>query len=76
MNGNDPYNPVMHSDGTFKGVSIREQFAAMAMQAIISNSVYAQLIIDEVPPSESARFVSEMAVEQADALIKSLNETP
>ena len=70
MNGNDPYNPVMHSDGTFKGVSIREQFAAMAMQSILRYG------FDNAMGKGMFESIAKYSVTAADALIKALNETP
>ncbi len=67
MNGNEPYNPVMHSDGTFKGVSIRENFAALAMQGIVSN---AQMI-----DTANWDWLAKASVAAADALIAELNKT-
>lgn len=58
-----------HQDGLTK----REYFAAMAMQGILSNPVYAQMILDKIPESEAAGFISLVAIEQADNLITQLN---
>lgn len=53
------------------GVTIRQEFAMVAMQGLLSN-VY----IISAHGSENAKWIAEHAVYQADSLIKALNETP
>jgi hypothetical protein len=68
-NGNTPINPVHFKtdDSGFEfmshGLTKREYFAAMAMQGIIT-----------VGHGTSCQDVAQMAVEQADALLKALEE--
>ena len=51
----------------FKGLTIRQQFAAMAMQAVISNHG------NPVNDAE-AEYISAICVQMADALINELNK--
>lgn len=55
-------NPNAFTDGLTK----RELFAAMAMQAVLSNSA--------IGPDNSPRDIAKVAVIEADALIEALNE--
>lgn len=75
ITGNEPAYPVTDNIG-MNGLTKREYFAAMAMQAVLSNPVYAQMILDKIPESEAAGFVSIVAIEQADNLITQLNQQP
>lgn len=69
---NEPINPILDSagNGCFKGLSKREYFAAMAMQGLLVN--YQR--DDRFGNHPGNPIVAEMAVEQADALMKALNE--
>lgn len=52
----------------YSGITLRQYFAAMAMQGILAN---AKVYRDSSLPS-----VCEQAIYQADALISELNKTP
>lgn len=61
------FNHTAGAKGNFNGLTKREYFAAMALQGILA---------DDSKLSINSKFVSGLAVEYADALIKALNETP
>lgn len=63
-NGKDPAFTGPTENGFTQGLSKREYFAAMAMQAMISNPYYDDFHWDKIANS---------AVLQADALIEGLN---
>jgi hypothetical protein len=79
ITGNEPVSPVIYEQDNGYGVkmiqfegsgmTIRQQFAAMAMQGCIAST---SQLIEWTKPEE----ISEKALLYADALIKSLNETP
>lgn len=60
---------IEHKDGNIyaKGLTKREYFAAMAMQALLTSSYQC------ISPSEPS--LGKWSVEAADALIKALNES-
>lgn len=60
---------------TTAGLTKREYFAAMAMQGILANGDFTTLVQQAVPMKEQAAFLSEVAAEQADALIEALNKS-
>ena len=64
---NEPVYPGM----TSTGLTIREHFAALAMQGILANVSHGQLAA-QIPREQFIREVSEDAVAHADALIKEL----
>lgn len=66
-NPNDPAFPMESPDkASNKGLTIRQYFAAMSMCRVRSREYGAY-----IPPEEAA----EVAVEDADALIKALNDS-
>lgn len=87
ITGNEPANPVelQHKDhemlsrdyGQYAGLTIRQQFAAMAMQGFLSCVSTSATSLDklaeegDVKPSEA---LAKMAVECADSLIAELNK--
>lgn len=76
ITGNEPAMPHgAWGQQTGTGLTIRQHFAAMVMQGILSNPVYAQITLDKIPEHKQAEFVSQVAIEQADALISELNKT-
>lgn len=72
ITGTEPAMPTLEQTGntecwnTYYGLTIRQQFAAMAMQGLLSSGQY-----DDI----SLTTVSEMSVKFSDALIKELNKT-
>lgn len=62
-NGNDPINAADPSIHSFSGMTKREYFAAMAFQAMLSNT---NLTI-------SINTIAKLAVQDADKLIEALN---
>ena len=75
-NGNDlihSFNHTPDTEGNFKGLSKREYFAAMAMQGLCANEVWAKSI-----NNHWSSFIDRLSLSSsqiADALIKALNET-
>lgn len=75
ITGNEPANPLsqfksselahIEGAGVLTGLTIRQQFAAMAMQGILANPE-----LGLVPYNKTA----EMAVRQAEALLVELNK--
>lgn len=70
--GNDPAMPVMHSDGTFKGMTVRQTFAMAAMQGLLSNPEH-MVMHDGKSYMMEDKVYAKQAVEAADALIEALN---
>ena len=76
QNNGGPAFPVVHPpvEGVtaggveFYGLSIRDYFAAKAMQARISQPLPANL--KDVPREQISSMVSELAYEMADAMLK------
>lgn len=72
ITGNEPSNTFFHDGGDFKmsypGLTIRQQFAMAAMQGWIA--------CQHEGFTGSYEVVAENAINNADALIKALNETP
>lgn len=52
----------------------REYFAVMAMQGMLANQAFFQLMVEKLPPQQHAEFLNKAAVEQADSLIAELNK--
>jgi hypothetical protein len=85
ITGREAYHPKEHYGGTLKldndpGVTIREQFAAMAMQSFIAGSYYNPEILRAMQEGAKSVFkslgehiVSE-SVQMADLLIIELNK--
>ncbi len=73
INGSEPAFPTMYENSNnTKGMSIREYFAAMAMQGLLANNIYHN-------PNEKSNMVSvpnlaKAATDYADALILELNK--
>ena len=59
---NSPAFPIKTPGYTYKGLTKREHFAALAMQALLSSS------------DNSIKTIAEVSVASADALIKELEE--
>lgn len=75
ITGHEPAMPNgAYGQQTGTGLTIRQYYAGLAMQGLMADSVYAQMILDKVPSSMAADFLSEAAVESADSLIKKLNK--
>jgi hypothetical protein len=79
ITGNEPAMPcvdTVNENGRYEplitGLTIRQQVATAAMQGLLANYVEYGLYGSH----ESYPAVAEKAVEQADLLIKALNETP
>lgn len=79
-NGNDPAYPILEFNPQIKslelsstGMSKRELIAAMCLQGLLSNSVYAEMMFEKIPAKEQSVFVCEIAIEQADELLKQLS---
>lgn len=73
--GNHPASPVVHAHlGQYLGLTKREELAKAAMQGLLADP---EDHADEIKQGETcAQAVARMAVEQADALIEALNQTP
>lgn len=82
ITGNEPAMPLnlleyegeIHSNEDIsyecKGLSIRQHFAAMAMQGL-----FASMGRDDFPPNlENVEYCAKLGVTAADALIKELNK--
>ena len=65
-NGNEPAFASMNEQEVFFGLTKREYFAAMAMQGLLVNYANNEQY-------GNYPMVSEIAVQQADALIEALN---
>lgn len=71
ITGNEPAFPEMHDHGVRElntGITIRQQFAMAAMQGFCAAGY------GEFKDTHTA-YIAELAVRQADALIKELNKT-
>ena len=64
----NPTDPITYVGWFSEGLTKREYFAAMAMQALISNGQYSGGLL--VHPK-----IGDIAIEAADALINALNTT-
>ena len=64
--------PAMPIDGTHRGMTKREYFAAMAMQGLLASGV----MKDDLSPTEEARYAALDATLCADALLAELERTP
>lgn len=81
ITGNEPAYPTIEQDNvngnliwnTVAGLTIRQHFAAMAMQGLVANSEHRKWYKKEsyLMPYE---IYAEQAVDLADALIKELNK--
>lgn len=69
-NGNQPINPINHSQDTYFGLTKREYFAAMAMQGLLANPNIAR----HNASNDEARHIlfSKVCVQYADELLKKL----
>jgi len=65
ITGNEPAMPHPNHEGR-SGLSIRQQFAATAMQGLISKYY--------LKTPEDQDIISQLSVELADSLIKQLNK--
>jgi len=73
ITGNEPAQPYIRTgdDLVYAGLTIRQEFAARAMQGILST------LSAESPLSKPAAFlIATESVMIADALINELNKTP
>lgn len=70
----NPINAIPDNTHLYLGLTKREYFAAMVMQGLCANPVYAQMILDKIPEKDAADFISIISVEQADNLINQLNK--
>jgi hypothetical protein len=83
ITGTEPAMPTLEQTGntecwnTYYGLTIRQHFAAMAMQAILSNQeLRIDLLIDARNSKDDLNnCIAKEAVLQADALINELNKT-
>lgn len=79
--GNSPIHPFHNMSAIELGLTKREHFAAMAMQAIITGTHSDSKVLEglsvmfkknnEMP----ANYIASAAIEYADALIEELNKT-
>ena len=68
ITGNEPATASVSYGGTiYEGLTIRQHFAAMAMQGYMAN---------QYTRHQDALYVAEYAVKCADALINELNKKP
>ena len=74
ITGNEPINPTVwderHRPEIIRdndGLTIRQHFAAMAMQGYMAN---------QYTPHQDTLYIAEYAVKCADALINELNKKP
>jgi hypothetical protein len=69
--GNRPAFPN-HKDtsGWREGITIRDYFAAKAMQGYISNPTVTQTLADNLTDEHPLMYITEMAYEAADAMLK------
>jgi len=63
-----------YPDKDATGLTIRQYFAVIAMQGLLSNSTYAKMLMEKVKMEDQADFLSAVSVEQADSLINELNK--
>lgn len=75
ITGNEPANaiviPSYENTSIEGGLTIRQEFAAMAMQGLFSS-----MNRDDFPPNlENVEYCAKLGVTAADALIKELNKT-
>jgi len=69
-NPHDPVNPSEKMSGMNIGITLREYFAAMAMQGMLHNGATTMHgVITQAPES-----IAILAVNQSDALIEALNK--
>ena len=71
--GNDPIAPIIPHDNSHEpmyGLTVREYFAAMAMQGLFSNHKFMQ---DATIAGKKIDFIAEKAVQASDLLITALN---
>jgi hypothetical protein len=78
IQANEPAFPIDSDElsSVKLGLSKREYFAAMVMQGMAANPAMFELTSEKINPTEVAAFYANAAVEQADALIKALNQQP
>ena len=90
ITGNEPANPMaafrtehlegMSENGILTGLTIRQQFAMVAMQGVISgihsneNVLAGLLKSSDSLKIEPENIIAQMAIEYADALIEELNK--
>ncbi len=70
ITGNEPAMPRDHRYQGHNGLTIRQQFAAMAMQGLVSSTKWEHSPMGNIYLSSTAKH----AVELADALIAELNK--
>ena len=69
LTGNEPVMPSQNNMAYNEGLTIRQQFAMAAMQGMLANETF-------VPNKENYEYYAKAAVNEADLLIKALNEIP
>ena len=71
-NSERPINPILDFKSVFRGLTKREYFAGLAMQALISNSS----IVPRIQPDngKDLQLLSTASVSIADELLKQLGE--
>jgi hypothetical protein len=75
---NKPKNPDAFpcdnkSEG-YSGMTLRDYFAAKAMQGYISNPTVTQTLADNLTDEHPLVYITEMAYEAADAMLKQREE--
>lgn len=72
-NGNDPAYPADAIRQTHSGMTIREQFAVMAMQGVLAGE-HRNWTLNNVEGASHAEAIAHESVLFADALIDALNK--
>ena len=77
ITGNEPAMPVIESKDSVSidpGLTIRQQFAMVAMQGILSKESWAERIHTESGSATLAIDIAQASVKMADLLIEELNK--
>ena len=78
MNNTDkPAFTILDPNGSYyeTGLTKREYFAGLAMQGMLSNSELLKTMFTHLEPKVHRAFLNLCAIEQADDLLKQLEET-
>lgn len=73
-NGNDTIFPAPLGLNYTSGLTVREHFAAMAMQGHLANIETLRALSQDKSPNGLFELTAKAAVEMADALIEALNK--
>lgn len=77
ITGNEPAYPMDFSHDGYKmneGLTIRQQFSAMALQGLLANPAFFEIISDAGKADNCDELYAQVAIEHADALIAELNK--